>query len=256
MNINSILSKLPTYDEASKNNKNLSYPLLQIVSGKSGSGKTHLVLKELLTPGFLDYKEIYVLSPNINTKEYQFLKHGFEHNINKEILLEIFPNLNKFRLNQIPEVLEIIAQNMSLELKQNNIKSVFTSKKEELPTKREMNPDLPKLFIFDDLAGDREFQDIIRNFYSKGRPNNCMCIYITQKISEVQPKSIRDNRSNLILFKTAGCSFDKVYSDMAREVMENKKEIKILCERIWRDKYAYVYINKINDLIINDIFSE
>ena len=27
-----------------------------------------------------------------------------------------------------------------------------------------MDPDLPKLFIFDDLAGDREFQDIICNF--------------------------------------------------------------------------------------------
>ena len=53
----------------------------------------------------------------INTKEYQFLKHGFEHNINKEILLEIFLNLNKFRLNQIPEVLEIIAQNLTAELK-------------------------------------------------------------------------------------------------------------------------------------------
>ena len=212
-------------------------------------------MKELLSPGFLDYKEIYVLSPNINTKEYQFLKHGFEHNINREILLEIFSSLNNFRLNQIPEVLETTAQNLTPELKQ-NITSVFTSKKEELPTIREMNPDLSKLFIFDDLAGDGEFQDIIRNFYSKGRPNNCMCIYITQQFSEIQPKSIRDNCSNLILFKTAGCSFDKVYSDMAREVMENKKEFKILCERIWRDKYAYVYINKINDFIINDIFSE
>ena len=151
--------------------------MLQIVSGKSGNGKTHLVLKELLTPRFLDYKEIYVLSPNISTKEYQFLKHGFEHKINKAILLEIFPNLNKFRLNQISEVLEIVAQNISPELKQNNIKSVFTSKKKELPTIKEMNPDLPILFIFDDLAGDREFQDLIRNFYSKGRPNNCVYLY-------------------------------------------------------------------------------
>ena len=43
---------------------------------------------------------------------------------------------------------------------------------------------------------------------------------------------------------------------MAREVMENKKEFKIIYDRIWRDKYAYVYINKIYDLITNDIFSE
>ena len=47
MNINSILSNLPTYDDASKNHKNLPYPMLQIVSGKSGSEKTHLVMKEL-----------------------------------------------------------------------------------------------------------------------------------------------------------------------------------------------------------------
>ena len=93
-------------------------------------------------------------------------------------------------------MLETIAQSLTPELKQNNIRSVFTSKKEELSTIREMNPDLPKLFIFDDLAGDREFQDIIGNFYSKGRPNNCMYSYI------------------------------------------------------------YVYINKFDDLIINDIFSE
>ena len=45
---------------------------------------------------------------------------------------------------------------------------------------------------------------------------------------------------------------------MAREVMENIRifKFKILCERIWRDKYAYIYINKIDDLINNDIFSE
>ena len=43
---------------------------------------------------------------------------------------------------------------------------------------------------------------------------------------------------------------------MAREVMENKKEFKIICDRIWRDKYAYVYININDNLIINDIFSE
>ena len=60
------------FDDEPKNHKNLPYPMLQIVSGKSGSGKTYLAMKELLTPGFLDYKELYVLSPNINTIEYQF----------------------------------------------------------------------------------------------------------------------------------------------------------------------------------------
>ena len=79
-------------------------------------------------------------------------------------------------------------------------------------------------------------------------------IYLTQQLSEVQPKSIRENTTSLILFKTAGDSFDKVYKDMVKEVMENKNDFKILANRIWRNKHSYVYINKIDDIITNNIF--
>ena len=139
-------------------------------------------------------------------------------------------------------------------MKQNNIRTVFTSVKEDLPTIQEMNDDTKKLFVFDDLSGDKEFRENIRRFFSKGRPINCQAIYLTQQFSEVQPKSIRENTTNLILFKTAGDSFDKVYKDMVKEVMENKNDFKILANRIWRNKHSYVYINKIDDIITNNIF--
>ena len=41
---------------------------------------------------------------------------------------------------------------------------------------------------------------------------------------------------------------------MVKEVMENKNDFKILTDRIWRNKYSYVYINKIDDIITNNIF--
>ena len=100
----------------------------------------------LLTPKFLDYEELYVLSPNIHQKEYQFLKKGFEKHFDKEVLLEFFPRLNKFREEQFDEVFEIIENNLPYEMKQNNIRTVFTSKKEDLPTIQEMNSDTKKLF--------------------------------------------------------------------------------------------------------------
>ena len=89
---------------------------------------------------------------------------------------------------------------------------------------------------------------LINNFFPK------LFSRITQQFSEVQPKSIRENTANLILFKTAGDSFDKVYKDMVKEVMENKNDFKILANRIWRNKHSYVYINKIDDIITNNIF--
>ena len=133
---------------------------------------------ELLTPNFLDYEELYVLSSNIHQKEYQFLKKGFEKHFDKKVLLEFFPRLNKFRKEQFDEVFEIIENNLSYEMKQNNIRTVFTSVKEDLPTIQEMNDDTKKLFVFDDLSGDKEFRENIRRFFSKGRPNNCQAIYL------------------------------------------------------------------------------
>ena len=132
----SCLDNLPTFNNRPDNHKNIPYPNLQIISGKLGSGKTHILIQELLTPDFLDYEELYILSPNIHQKEYQFLKLGFEMNIDKSVLLEFFPRLNKFRINQLEEVFKIICDNLSSDLKQNNINATFTSKKEDLPTIR------------------------------------------------------------------------------------------------------------------------
>ena len=41
---------------------------------------------------------------------------------------------------------------------------------------------------------------------------------------------------------------------MVKEVMENKNDFKILANRIWRNNHSYVYINKIDDIITNNIF--
>ena len=104
----SCLDDLPTYNDRLNNHENIPYPNLQIISGKTGSGKTHILLLELLTPDFPDYEELYVLSLIIHQKKYQFLKIDFEKHIDKLVLLNFFPRLNRFRINQLDEVFEII----------------------------------------------------------------------------------------------------------------------------------------------------
>ena len=49
----SCLDNLPTFDDRPDNHKNIPYPNLQIILGKSGSGKTHILIQELLTSGLL-----------------------------------------------------------------------------------------------------------------------------------------------------------------------------------------------------------
>ena len=139
MDIKKLLSALPTYNDKPQNNKNIPYPHLQIISGKTGSGKTYLLFQQLLTPNFLDYDELYVLSPNINVKEYQFLKLGFQHNLSKSAMLHLFSILDKFRTKDLNDIIEYYKHELPEHETNNYIKALFTNKQNDLPTISEMD---------------------------------------------------------------------------------------------------------------------
>lgn len=247
----SYLDNLPTYNDKPNNHPNIPYPNIQIICGKTGSGKTYLLLKELCTPKYLDIEELYILSPNIQQKEYQFVKLGFQNNLSKQTMLNFSPCLDKFRTDQLKEVVELIKENDPCE--KSNIKIMLTKKKEELPLIGESNANTKKALVMDDLVGEKEFIDLMKRFCSKGRPSNWQTVVLAQEFSQI-PKNVRENTTCLCLFKTSGDSFDKVYKDMVKEIYENKTEFRMMCNRIWREKYSYVFINKIDEIISNDMF--
>ena len=47
----SYLDDLPTFNDRPDNHRNIPYPNLQIISGKSGSGKTHMSSRNMPVPG-------------------------------------------------------------------------------------------------------------------------------------------------------------------------------------------------------------
>ena len=51
------------------------------IEGKSGCGKTTLLLNLLIRPGWLDYDNIYVFGKSLFQPEYQILKKAFEENL-------------------------------------------------------------------------------------------------------------------------------------------------------------------------------
>ena len=62
--------------------------MFEIIVGKIGSGKTYLAFQQILKPDFIDYKELYFISPELSKKENIFLKMGFENKFKKDILFE------------------------------------------------------------------------------------------------------------------------------------------------------------------------
>ena len=85
-------------------NENLSkrcnHPLLSkgirgLIIGKSGCGKTTLIINLLLRSGWLDYNNIIIFGKILFQPEYHFLKKDFEEKLPKEVIIRLFENHNE-----------------------------------------------------------------------------------------------------------------------------------------------------------------
>jgi len=86
-------------------NKN-NHPLLPnclrgLIEGKSGCGKTTLLLNLLLRPGWLDYSKLSVFGKSLFQPEYKILKKGFEDQLPKEMIMKVFENRDEMLREQI-----------------------------------------------------------------------------------------------------------------------------------------------------------
>ena len=82
-------------------NENLSkrcnHPLLPqgiggLIIGKSGCGKTRLLINLLLRPGWLDYNSININGKSLFQLQYHILKKAFEEKLPKETIIILFEN--------------------------------------------------------------------------------------------------------------------------------------------------------------------
>ena len=84
------------------NNLLLPWSIRGIIVGKSGCGKTTLLLNLLLRPGWLDYDNLCVFGKSLFQPEYRILKKAFEENLPKEYILRSFNMRDEIQNSQIP----------------------------------------------------------------------------------------------------------------------------------------------------------
>ena len=109
--------------------RRFNHPLLPrsirgIIVGKSGCGKTTLLLNLLLRLGWLDYDNLCVFGKNLCQPEYRILKKAFEENLHKECILRLFNMRDEIQNCQIPP--SVVVQKWTKSIKnKSNIKCNF-----------------------------------------------------------------------------------------------------------------------------------
>ena len=71
------------------NNPVLPRSIRGIIIGKSGCGKTTLLLNLLLKLGWLDYDNLYVFGKSLFQPEYRILKKAFERKFTERVYFKI-----------------------------------------------------------------------------------------------------------------------------------------------------------------------
>ena len=89
------------------NNPLVPQSIRGIIIGKSGCGKTTLLLNLLLRAGWLDYNNLSVFGKSLFQPEYKILKTAFEEGLPKEYILELFDKRDEIQKSQMPPALVI-----------------------------------------------------------------------------------------------------------------------------------------------------
>lgn len=101
------------------------------------------------------------------------------------------------------------------------------------------------IFIMDDVIG--EHQQVIREFFCRGRHNKIDIFYLAQSYSKVPKQLIRDNANLIVLFKQDETNLKHVYNEHCSGDM-TYIQFKHFCVTCWnRDRFAFVVICKDSD---------
>ena len=167
------------------NNPLLPRSIRGIIVGKSGCGKTTLLLNLLVRPGWLDYDNLCVFGKSLFQPEYRILKKAFEENLPKEFILRLFNMRDEIQNSQMPPLL--VVQEWAKTIKdKSNVRCNFFETASDVPDPRDLNSEDKNLMIFDDLLLEK--QNKCECYYIRGRHSKVDCFYQSQINFKYQDK--------------------------------------------------------------------
>lgn len=210
-----------------------------LIIGKSGCGKTTLLLNLLLRPGWLDYNNLQVFGKSLFQPEYKILKNAFEERLPKQAIIKLFDIQQEIMTLNVPPAL--VVEEMAKNLKEKSeIDCEFFETSEDVPDPRDLNPEKKNLMIFDDLQLEK--QNKCESYYIRGRHSNVDSFYLAQNYFKLPRQTIRENANFICLFPQDLKNMNHIYNDHVSTDMP-KDEFRKLCKTAWQKPHGFLVID-------------
>jgi len=124
------------------NHSLLPQSLRGLIVGKSGCGKTTLLLNLLLRPNWLDYSKLSAFGKSLFQPEYRILKKGFKEQLPKRVIMNLFENQNEMQQEQIS--LSVLIEELAKDQRSRSkepIECGFYESADDVPDPKELSPE-------------------------------------------------------------------------------------------------------------------
>ena len=162
-----------------------------MIIGKSGCGKTTLLINLLLRSGWLDYNNINIFGRSLLQPEYHILKKASEEKLLKIRLFENQNEITDLRISPI-SIVEEIAKDIR---DKSDVECKFYEAAEDVLDPRELSSEKKNIMVFDDLLLEK--QNICESYYVRGRHCNVDCFYLAQNYVKHPRQTIREHEFHL-----------------------------------------------------------
>ena len=221
------------------NNPLLPRSIRGLIVGKSGCGKTTLLLNLLLRSGWLDYNNLCVFGKSLFQPEYRILRTAFEEKLPKEYILRLFNMRDEIQNSNLPPALVVkeLAKTVDKDL---NLTCNFFESSTDVPDPRDLDGGNKNLMIFDDLL--LEIQNKTECYYVRDRHSNVDCFYLSQNYFKLPRQTIRENANFICLFPQDLKILNHIYNDHVGDDM-SKEEFRNFCKKCWEKPYGFTVID-------------
>lgn len=225
------------------NNPLLPKSIRGLLIGKSGCGKTTLLMNLLMNPGWLDYNKLQVFGKSLFQPEYKLLKKAMEEKLPKEEILKLFDMKSQMQKNKIP--VDMMISELAKNIKdKSDVDVSFYENTSDVPDPKKLSSTDKNLMIFDDLQLEK--QNKCEAYYVRGRHSNVDCFYLAQNYFKLPRQTIRENANFFAIFPQDKKNIQHFYSDHVSTDMP-MDEFKALCKNAWKNKHGFLVIDLTSD---------